>query len=323
MKQKFAVIGSNSFSGSTFIDLLLQEGSEVVGISRSEEKGALFLPYNQRSGNFRFYQMNLNTDLDKILALLDDYQPDYVVNFASQSEVAPSWEYPEQWYQTNCLAVVNLANQLRKREYLKRYVHISTPEVYGSCYRVTESAPLNPSTPYAASRAAADMFLLCLAKTGFPLTIIRSTNVYGKHQQLFKIIPRTIIYLKQGRQIELHGGGGQIRSFIHIQDVVRGILKASEGKGIYHLSPEGGCSIKYLVQEICRLMGYDFEKSTTVVRARPGQDECYDIDSARAHTELGWRPQVPLVEGLKEVMQWVDDNWQEILLEPLEYIHKA
>lgn len=329
MKHRFVIIGSNSFSGSNLIDLLLQdEGNEILGLSRSREKGQLFLPYKcWGHPNFQFHQMNLNTDLDKMLQLFDKYEPHYIVNFASQSEVAPSWEYPEQWYQTNCMSIVRLSNELKDRKYLKCYVHISTPEVYGSCPKVAESAPLNPSTPYAASRAAADMFLLCLARNfDFPLTIIRSTNVYGAHQQLWKIIPRTVIYLKQGRKIELHGGGDQIRSFIHIRDVTRGILKAIElGKpgSIYHLSPQNGCSIKWIVQRVCELMGYDFDKATVSFGKRAGQDACYIIDSSKARTELGWHPQIPLDEGLKEVIQWVEENWEEISTSPLEYIHKA
>ena len=243
-KRKIVVIGSNSFSGSDFIDLLLDdEQNEVIGISRSPEKSGLFLPYKRHQGaNFRFYQMDLNKDMLQIIELLDSFEPEYVVNFAAQSEVAPSWEHPEQWFQTNVVALAKLTNALKDRDYLKRYVHISSPEVYGSCEgRVTESAPLNPSTPYAASKAAADLYLLTLVKNfRFPLVMIRSTNVYGAHQQLWKIIPRSIISLKMGKKIQLHGAGMAVKSYIHIRDISRGELAAMEMGNvgtIYHLSP--------------------------------------------------------------------------------------
>src|SRR6185436_2484179 len=158
----------------------------------------------------------LNRDMAALCEILTQAKPAYVVNFASQSEVVPSWDHPEQWFQTNAVSTAALANFLRRQKWLKRYVHISTPEVYGNCEGVVrENAPFNPSTPYAASRAAAELMLWTLVKEyGFPLTVIRSTNVYGAHQQLYKIIPRAVIYLKTGRRLPLHGGGQQVRSFI-------------------------------------------------------------------------------------------------------------
>jgi len=328
--QKFVVIGSNSFSGSDFIDLLCNdERNEIVGISRSPEKSALFLPYKQRQGaNFKFYHMDLNTHMPQIIELLDSFEPEYVVNFAAQSEVAPSWEHPHQWFQTNVVALAKLTNALRDRHYLKRYMHISSPEVYGTCEgRVTESAPLNPSTPYAASKAAADLFLFTLVKGfRFPLIMIRSTNVYGAHQQLFKIIPRTVINIKMGKMVELHGGGRAVKSYIHIRDISRGELLAME-KGrvgeIYHLSPDKGIAVRDVVKIICDKMGIAFEKATKTIEERLGQDAAYVIGSARARQELGWRPKVSLEEGLAEVIAWVRDNWQDISREPHAYIHKV
>lgn len=328
-KRKIVVIGSNSFSGSDFIDLLLNdEQNEVIGISRSPEKSALFLPYKRRQGaNFKFYQMDLNKDMSRITGLLDSFEPEYVVNFAAQSEVAPSWEHPEQWFQTNVVALAKLTNALKDRDYLKRYVHISSPEVYGACEgRVTESASLNPSTPYAVSKAAADLFLFTLVKNfQFPLVMIRSTNVYGAHQQLFKIIPRSVIYLKMEKTIQLHGGGVTVKSYIHIRDISRGELAAME-KGrtgtIYHLSPDRGYAVRDVVRMICGLMERDFEASTVAVGERLGQDAAYVIDSTRARGEFGWYPKISLEEGLTGVIAWVEDNWEQIQREPLEYIHK-
>jgi len=148
---------------------------------------------------------------------------------------------------------------------------------------VTESAPLNPSTPYAASKAAADLFLLTLVKNfAFPLIMIRSTNVYGAHQQLFKIIPRSVIYLMMEKKIALHGGGKAVKSYIHIRDVSRGELAAME-KGIpgsiYHLGPDQGYAVRDVVCQICHLMGRDFESSTLRVDERLDQDAAYVINA--------------------------------------------
>jgi dTDP-glucose 4,6-dehydratase len=327
--RKILVIGSNSFSGSDFIDLLLEKpANDVVGISRSPEKSKLFLPYRKRTGaRFRFEQMDLNKDNDRIVALADSFKPAYVVNFAAQSEVAPSWEHPEHWFETNCVALAKMLNAIKQREYLKRYVHISSPEVYGTCEgTVTESAPMNPTTPYAASKAAADFFLWTLVKNfKFPLVMIRSTNVYGAHQQLFKIIPRSAIYLKLGKKIQLHGGGVAVKSYIHIRDISRGELAAMEnGRDgtMYHLSPDGGVAVRDVVSKICALLKKDLAASTEVVAERLGQDKAYVIDSTRARTELGWKPHVSIDQGLAEVVRWVEENWKEIQEQPLQYVHK-
>ena len=330
-KQRVAVIGSNSFSGSDFIDLLIEEGRfSVIGISRSPEKSRLFLPYKRHHNpDFKFYQMDMNKDMTEIIELMDSFKPHYVVNFAALSEVAPSWEAPWEWFQTNVVSLTRLIHALKDRNYMKRYVHISSPEVYGTCNgTVTESAPLNPSTPYAASKAAADLYLFTLVKNfHFPLIMIRSTNVYGAHQQLWKIIPRSIIYMKMGKTIELHGGGRAVKSYIHIRDVSYGELAAMEkgdtGTMVYHLSPDRGYPIHDVVRNICDLMGKDFKASVRSVEERLGQDAVYIIDSTRARSELDWFPRIPLCEGLKSVIRWVENNWEEIQTQPLQYIHKC
>lgn len=326
---RFAVIGSNSFSGGHMVDRILSESNhEAVGIGRSSEKSELFLPYKKRKNrSFRFFQFDLNRQISTILECLDDFQPDYIINFAAQGEVGTSWQYPAHWFETNAVGIVKLADALKTRSYLKRYVQISTPEVYGRCSgKVTEAAPLNPSTPYAASKAAGDLFLLTLIKQcAFPGIFIRSTNVYGRHQQLYRIIPRTLIYLKQGKKISLHGGGKAVKSYIHIQDVVEGIFRAAchgTNGEVYHLSAYEEISIRDLVKKICGQTGHDFAKATENTAERPGQDARYFIDSTKAREAFHWEPKVKMEEGLREMKDWIEDNWPAIQKEPLEYIHQ-
>lgn len=192
-------------------------------MSRSTEPHEAFLPYRwgDTAKAFRFFPYNLNKHLDEIMGLLDKELPAYVVNFAAQSMVGESWKYPEHWFQTNVVATVKLHDQLRQRDYLQRYVHITTPEVYGSTDGfIREDAPFNPSTPYAVSRAAADMSLRTFFDAyKFPVVFTRAANVYGPGQPLYRIIPRTILFLKIGRKLSLHGGGHSRRSFIHMRDV--------------------------------------------------------------------------------------------------------
>lgn len=328
---KVVVLGANSFSGQDFVDLLLDDPRyQVIGVSRSAERSPLFLKYRARPNldHYRYHQLDLNRDSGSLLTLLDEEQPQAIVNFAAQSEVAPSWQHPEHWFQTNTVALAKLINHLRKQKYLQRYLHVSSPEVYGACVgNVTETAPMNPSTPYAASKAAADFLLRTYAQQfGFPLLSVRATNVYGARQQLFKIVPRSVIYLKLGRIIELHGGGQAVKSYIHIRDVSRGeklILEQGRIGELYHLSPDGGVEVREVVRLLCDRMNRRFEQATRAVDERPGQDAAYVIDSTKARSELGWQPSIRLDEGLMDVVRWVNANWTEIQTQPLEYRHVA
>jgi dTDP-glucose 4,6-dehydratase len=158
------------------------------------------------------------------------------------------------------------------------------------------------------------------------MVMIRATNVYGPHQQLWKIIPRSAIYLNIGRKIELHGGGAAVKSFIHIRDVSRGELSAMihgrDGE-IYHLSPDNsGCAVRDIVQKVCSAKGKSFDECTEIVNERLGQDAAYVIDSTKARTELDWLPQVSIDIGVSEVVDWVDANIHTIKQESLEYNHK-
>lgn len=326
--EKVAVIGSNSFSGSHFVNFLLENTDyEMLGISRSPEYNPIFLPYKDKETNrFNFLQMDLNKNMRDIINLFEEENVKKVVNFAAQGMVGQSWDNPLHWYRTNVLGIVDLVERLRGINGFKKYVQISSPEIYGSCDNVKEDAVPNPSSPYANSKSAADIHIqLINEQFDFPASFVRSTNVYGPGQQLFKIIPRTIIYTKLGKKIQLDGGGKAIKSFIHIKDVCNGIFKILEDKDsgeIYHLSPEKGHSIESIVKQICNKTGNDFNKVTEVVGERLGQDTQYVIDSSKAREKFNWKPEIGIDKGLEECIKWVDKNWEIIESLPLEYLHK-
>ncbi len=330
--KKIAIIGSNSFSGSHCVDYFLKNTDfKVLGLSRSPEKSAVFLPYlykkqRPQASRFSFYQLDLNKDLDKIIKIFDKEKPEVIINFAAQSIVEVSWQRSEDWFRTNTLAIVNLTNRLKDRSYLKKYIQISTPEVYGS-YKGDENPNyFNPSTPYAASKGAGDLFLITLFKKfNFPVSFVRSANVYGPHQQLFKIIPKSIVLIKKGQKIPLHQGGLISRSFIHIEDVIRGIHKIiSKGQPgeVYHFSSEKNIMIKDLVSLVCRKMGVNFNDSVEISAGRPAQDATYKLNFVNTAKRLNWKPKVKLEKGVDEVIKWINDSWSEIQKHPIKYIHK-
>lgn len=331
MSEKIAVIGSNSFSGGSFVRYCLEQEKSVLGISRSGEPAACFLPYkwlpSDTQHGFRFVRADLNHDLDYLMSALEGFRPDYVVNFAAQGMVAQSWQIPEHWYQTNVVANVKFHDRLRKCTWIRKYVHVSTPEVYGSTSGlIDESAAFNPSTPYAASRAACDLHLRTfLNQYQFPVVWTRAANVYGPGQQLYRIIPRTILSIRLGQKLNLHGGGHSVRSFIHIADVAAATLRIARDAPAgetFHLSTPHNISIRALVEIICRMMEVDFSTVVQIGEERPGKDAAYLLDSAKASRMLDWRASVALEDGIAETIRWIDAHLDEIRRQPLDYIHK-
>lgn len=323
------VLGSNSFSGASFSKYLLENGYNVFGCSRSSENNNVFLPYKwiSKQSQFEFHQYDINHDLDSIMSLITKEKIPYIVNFAAQSMVAESWENPSDWFMTNTVSSINLHDKIRKCSFLERYVHISTPEVYGSSSEaLSEETMFNPSTPYAVSRAASDMSLSSFYHAyNFPVVTTRAANVFGPGQQLYRIIPRTILFILLGKRIELHGGGASRRSFIHIDDVSNATLKIMLGGDIgssYHISTNCIITIRSLVEKICEIMGVSFDDHVNLVGDRLGKDAAYQLNSSKLRNELQWRENIDLDRGLRDCIEWVKNNFDELKNKPSYYIHK-
>jgi dTDP-glucose 4,6-dehydratase len=325
-EMRIAVLGSTSFSGSDFIDLMLDDPQvRVLGISRSLEDEPVMLKHlRHRDGRYTFRQLHLVYDADAAIAALADFKPHYVVNFAALGEVPSSFRHPVSYFETNTVGLVRLATALKDMGGLTKFIQISTPEVYGTCLEPAhEGMPLNPSSPYAASKAAADLYLSVLYKTyGFPVIWVRTSNVYGVCQQLYRIIPRTIIRHKLGTRLRLDGGGVSVRSFLHIRDVSRGerlIMTNGRLGEVYHLAPEAGTSVRSIVETICRLLGREFVSLVEIGPGRLGQDAAYLLDPSKARREFGWTPTIDFDEGLQGVIDWIERHWDAIRQLPHEY----
>jgi len=327
--EKYLIIGSNSYSGATFADFLAAGGHDVLATSRSEEPHHAFLPYKwqKRPGLVRFQRIDLNHDLDGLKALLGSERPTHIVNFAAQSMVGESWLHPDHWMMTNVVSTVRLHEMLRNYDGLERYVHVTTPEVYGSTDGwVKETVVFNPSTPYAVSRAAADMSLRTyFANYQFPVLFTRAANVYGPGQQLYRIVPRTILAAMGGPKLRLDGGGKSVRVFIHMTDVADATLKiARAGKpgDTYHISGYELVSIRALVEMILKRLGKSFDDCVEMAPERPGKDTAYMLDSVKLRTELGWRDILSLEQGIDDVIRWAERFSGDMAKLPAKYEHK-
>ncbi|WP_448249238.1 GDP-mannose 4,6-dehydratase [Thalassotalea agariperforans] len=328
--KKLLILGANSFAGGCLVKQALLAGYSVIGVNRSAEKMATMVPYHLANlhENYHFHQLDINKDFATLCQLIENNKPEYIVDLAGQGMVAESWQYPEQWYQTNVLTKVKLISFLAKQTYLARYVRVSTPEVYGSTEQlITENNHYCPSTPYAVSHAAIDMHIMAYAQQyDFPAILTRFSNFYGPTQQLYRIIPRTIIYAKLAKKLALHGGGLATRAFIYGDDAAAGIIAAMERGRVgetYHFSTSEFITIRQLVEKIYQKMSINFDDMVEITDDRPGKDLKYLMNDDKAHKDLAWAPQVSLEQGIINTIQWVEQYWSDIQQQPFNYIHKV
>ena len=328
-KKPILILGSNSFSATSFIDYLLSAGYKVIGVSRSEEVAAVFSPYktNSNLANFSFLRIDIKVGANAIAELVNANQIENIFNFAAQSMVAQSWDYPEHWYQTNVVALAELGNVLMQEKSIKKFIHFTTPEVYGSTSGwLKEGFNFSPSTPYAVSRAAGDWHLKCLFDNyGFPIIFTRAANVYGPGQQLYRIIPRTILSALTRQKLPLHGGGKSIRSFIHMDDVssaLEAIMNHGENGDSYHISTDAITSIFDLVKTLANLLKIEVEELVDHGPERPGKDFAYQLSSEKIRTELGWTDKIDLNAGLADTLKWAELHLDELRKLPIDYEHK-
>ena len=328
---RYLIIGSNSFSGSNFCNFLANRGIEVLATSRSEEPHIAFLPYkwNLKNKNLvKFFQLDLNHDLDGLKTVIETFKPSHIVNFASQSMVAESWVNPIDWMNTNVLALTNLLEILKHYDALDRYIHITTPEVYGSTDKfISEGKKFNPSTPYAVSRAAGDMLLNIYAdQYNLPINLTRAANVYGPGQQLYRIIPRTVLAAMGAKRLRLDGAGKSKRSFIHIRDVCEATFRiATEGEigETYHISTDEMLSIRDCVETILKATKSNFADVVEIGSERAGKDDSYQLSSFKLRKNIGWKNSINFQKGIEEVIDWVRDNLEYFIKLELRYVHKS
>ena len=321
---KFLVLGSNSNAGSYFVKWCIDNGHQVLATSRSAVNPPWYIAYD--SSQVKTLQVDLNKNLEFLSKKLHEFKPEYVINYASQSMVAESWDSPQDWIVTNVMSTQLLLDVLRDCDFLEKYIHFSTPEVYGNITgEVSEDVIFNPSTPYAATRAAGDFFVRMWTKRyNLPGIITRAGNVYGATQKLYRIIPKSVYYFSNGLKIPLHGGGQTRRNFVHSLDVAAATyLLCAEGKvgETYHISHNEYVSIRELVELIAERVGVSFENMVEVTEDRPGKDLNYSLGFEKLKN-LGWAPTVSIKDGIDEVARWYEKNSNSIKFEDSIYEHK-
>jgi len=243
---------------------------------------------------------------------------DAVINFAAETHVDRSIEDASPFLRTNIFGTQCLLEAARRHK-LPRYIQISTDEVYGSApagVSFTEETLLDPRSPYAASKAAADHFVSAYANTyGVSAVILRCTNNYGPYQFPEKLIPLMIANARENKSLPIYGDGMQERDWLFVEDYCRAIVLALEkarAGSVYNVSAGAPQPNLKIVRTILAALGKP-ESLINYVQDRPGHDRRYALDSSKIQRELGWKPQVGLEEGLERTIKWYESNnpWLE------------
>jgi dTDP-glucose 4,6-dehydratase len=326
------VTGGAGFIGSNFVNLMVKKHPDwsIVNLDALTYAGNMEnLVAVKNAPNHVFVKGDI-TDRELVKSLFDQYQFDYVVNFAAESHVDRSIRDPELFLRTNVLGTQCLLDHAK--EYWQngkdengyptyrngvKYLQVSTDEVYGALGKTgmfIESTPLAPNSPYSASKASADMVVRAYAQTfHFPVNITRCSNNYGPYQFPEKLIPLMIGNALEDKALPVYGDGMQVRDWLHVHDhcyaIETVLLKGVVGE-VYNVGGNNEKANLEIVKLILSILGKS-ENLITYVEDRLGHDRRYAIDNTKITTELGWKPSYTFEEGIKETIEWYlsHDEW--------------
>jgi dTDP-glucose 4,6-dehydratase len=307
---KLLVTGGLGFIGSNFIlNVLKNTNFEILNVD-AEFYGSNH--YNlieiENSEKYSFVKGDI---IDKKLMENLISECDCVVNFAAESHVDRSIIDPSPFLNSNILGTFTILDIIKNQK--KRLVHVSTDEVYGTILEgsATEKTRFNPSSPYSATKASAELLINSYVKTyGVDAVITRCTNNYGPRQFNEKLIPKTIGLCNENKKIPVYGTGTSIRDWIHVDDHCKAIMLVLEkGKGgeSYNISSSNEVNNLTLVTKILEILKKSKE-NIQFVEDRPGEDTRYSLDSTKIYEELGWKPKINFDEGLEKTIQWYISN---------------
>ena len=276
--RRVAVIGGDGVLGVHMLKLLLDQADidRVVSIGRNQRKPPVYsLGIGDGDLRFVYYQAHMVHENDILMCILDQEEPDCVINFAALAHATSSVD-SYRYYDTNVVALARLTEAIRELPYFKHWMQIGSSEVHGPAVDgpCSETSPANPTSPYAVSKLAGDMHLVTYFKSiDVPMNIIRPSNAYGTGQHLYRLMPRAAFCALTGQTFPLEGGGVAEKSFIHATD-------------------------------LAAAAGVDFDSFVALAPGRATEDSRYWLDSSKIHDELGWRPQVSLETGVAEMVAW-------------------
>jgi dTDP-glucose 4,6-dehydratase len=325
---KLLITGGAGFIGSNFIKYIFgkNEGVFILNYDKITYSGNIDnLKDMEERKDYKFVQGDI-ADKKKLEQVFADFQPDYVINFAAETHVDKSIHVgAKEFVDTNVTGVFNLLEAVKNRKGIKKYVQVSTDEVYGSLAldsreRFKETTPFAPNVPYAATKAGGDMLCRAYANTfKVPVVVTHCSNNYGPYQYPEKLIPFFILRMLENKKAPIYGDGQNIRDWIYVLDHCEALrLCLLEGKAgeIYNIGADNGMSNLEIADLI--LSCFNRDKSwLEFIPDRPGHDRRYAIDASKIKKEMGWQPRYHFKEAFKETVGWYLDNkqWVDIVRE--------
>ena len=308
----YVVLGGGGVFGVHTAMYLLEHANpkKVICVGRNPEKLEPFsLNLGKGDPRYAYHQIHVVHEQDRLFDLFDKERPEVIISYAAQGEGAVSWRRSWYFFETNGTALVKMAEELMSRKYLERFIQIGTSELYGSVdVAANEDTPIRPTSPYAASKAAFDLYLLSVSSVlKFPMNIIRPSNAYAPGQQLHRVIPRAVLCGLTGQKLPLHGGGRAQKSYLHARDLARAIHLVTERAPlgtVYNAGPAAPISIRELVEKTADALGMPFDQLCEMTPDRLGQDSRYWLDSSAIKKDVGWEPKIRLEDGLREMVDW-------------------
>ena len=340
MSEIYIVTGGAGFIGSNFVRTCLTRArGRIVVLDKLTYAGnRANLSALEGEAGYRFVEGDI-ADRDLVRCLIGEEKPTAIINFAAETHVDRSIDDPESFVHTNVLGTFVLLNESRTfwqglagvQKDRFRFIQVSTDEVYGSLGETgffSEITPVDPSSPYSASKASADHFSQAFYRTyGLPTVITNCSNNYGPYQFPEKLIPLMILNALEGKPLPIYGDGGNVRDWLFVEDHCLGILEVL-GRGVpgerYNLG--GNCEKRNIeiVDLLCALLDdvrpaaenpalqaagmRSYLELKTFVPDRPGHDRRYAIDTAKVERELGWRPSYSFESGLRRTVNWYLEN---------------
>ena len=313
MRKKILITGGAGFIGGNFVQYMVNKYPEyeIYNLDLMTYAGDLTKHQSiEKMGNYHFVKADI-TDVDTIIPLFEKEKFDYVVHFAAESHVDRSIKNPGIFVQTNVVGT-HVLLEAAKETKVQKFVHISTDEVYGQLdlnptSYFTEDTPLQPNSPYSASKASSDLLVRSYHETyDLPINITRCSNNYGPFHFPEKLIPLTITRVLNDQKVPIYGVGNHIRDWLHVYDHCTAIdLIIHEGKigEIYNIGGNNEKSNIDVVKIILKELGKS-EKLIKYVNDRPGHDLRYAIDSTKIKTTLNWKPVYSFEKGILDTIKW-------------------
>lgn len=318
VKKKVLITGGAGFIGGNFVHYILNKYPEyeIVNLDALTYAGELTKhQVIENLPNYHFTQIDI-TDNEQLSNLFIEKEFDYVIHFAAESHVDRSIANPEQFILTNVLGTQNLL-QAAKQTKISKFIHISTDEVYGELdfdktNFFTETTPLQPNSPYSASKASSDLLVRAYAETyQLPVNITRCSNNYGPFQFPEKLIPLTISKILNDKKVPIYGNGQNIRDWLHVYDhctAIDVILHKGINGEVYNIGGHNEKTNLDVVKTIIHTIGKS-EKLIEHVEDRLGHDKRYAIDPTKLE-QLGWKPTYTFETGIRQTIDWYIKNKQ-------------